>query len=193
MSVSPRSPAFPTTEEFARSFFGEAIRHLADARVLHTSGRHAASITSSMKTAETGVKAALILENVMGLYDRVFATHKPLTIIEGNRILKRLNSALEMQRAGLSADVKAMESLEPTAFGKGEYDPAKGAANTEYPFLEGRVDASANLSTVILSPQAYFSQADSLRYYLLSRELLTALPQLNPVMKGWGLPLPESL
>ncbi|MCA1595909.1 MAG: hypothetical protein LC772_05750, partial [Chloroflexi bacterium] len=137
--------------------------------------------------------SAAFMDDVMGLYDKVFTTHKPLTTIESNRVLKRLNSDLEAQRAGLSTDVKAMESLEPTAFGKGEYDPTKGEANTEYPFLEGRPDASGVISTVIISPQAYFSEADSLKYYRLARELLAAVSQLHPVMRSWGFELPQTL
>jgi len=187
------APVFPDTGAFALAFLEEGVRHLADARVLHQRSRHAASVTSSMKAAELGAKSALILEGAMGLYDKVFNTHKPLTEIEKHPLLKRLNPRLEAHRTDLSLDVRVMESLEPTQFGKGNYDPAAGEANTEYPFLVKTPDALGNTVARLQSPQTYFDAAQSLRYFLLARELLAALPLLYPPMGTWRVNLPRKI
>lgn len=86
-----------------------------------------------------------------------------------------------------------MESLEPTQFGRGNYDPAAGEANTEYPFLVKTSDAFGNTVARLQSPQAYFGDAQSLRYYRLAHELLMALRLLYPDMRKWRLSLPRNL
>lgn len=193
LSPSSLASVFPDADAFARAFFEEGVRHLSDARVLHQKSRHASSVTSSMKAAELGIKSVLILEGAMGVYEKVFNTHKPLTEIEKHPLLKRLNPLLEAHRADLSLNVREMESLEPTQFGKGNYDPAAGEANTEYPFLVKTLDASGNTVARLQSPQTYFDNAQSLRYYRLAHELLVALPLLYPDMKKWRVSLPRKM
>jgi hypothetical protein len=141
-----------------------------------------------MKAAELAVKPALILENAMGLYERIFGTHKPLTEIENHAVLRRLIPMLEAQRSDLSLELRAMESLEPTPFGK-----RLGEANTEYPFLMKMTDASGNTVARLQAPEAYFRPVDGLRYYRLSRELLAVLPALYDEMKRWKVRLPRDL
>ena len=65
---------FPSSDSLARAFYKEAVRHLTDAHCLHTVGSAAGAITSAMKATELGAKSVLILENALGIYDRVL-TH----------------------------------------------------------------------------------------------------------------------
>lgn len=81
-------PAFPRAEEYARCFFAEAVRHLVDASVQHRAGRYPAAITSSMKAAEMAIKAVLILEGSLGWWDRLQATHQPLTDVRQHPVHK---------------------------------------------------------------------------------------------------------
>ncbi|HET6386734.1 MAG TPA: hypothetical protein VFJ58_25365 [Armatimonadota bacterium] len=185
--------AFPATDDFARAFFEEAAWHVTDSLVSHQNERTACSVTSAMKAAELGIKAALIHENAMGLYKDLFATHKPLTLVEQHPILRRLLFALDGKRDDLSRDIKGMEILEPTAFGAKGYDPIAGEANTEYPFLGKERDATGIEYTQLRSPQEYFKVDASLEKYRLARELLVALSELYPGIAEWGIEIPAAL
>ncbi len=68
---------FPGPEVLARAFYEEAVRHLTDSYCLHHGGSAAGAIASAMKAGELGAKSVLILQNALGIYDRVFNTHKP--------------------------------------------------------------------------------------------------------------------
>jgi len=182
---------FPDPPALARAFYEEAVRHLTDGYCLHQHGSAAGAIASAMKAGELGAKSVLILQNAMGIYDRVFNTHKPYTELESHPILRRLTHDLDAFRANLSLEVREMEGLEPKPFGKRNFEAAE--ANTEYPFLLRTTAPSGASETEIRRPQVYFTQADSLRYCRIAHELLTALPTLEAVIASWRLVLPPRL
>src|SRR5690242_16661223 len=97
----PPRPAFPNQDAYARKFFGEAARHLGDAWILHREGRYPAAITSSMKAAELGLKAVLIVEGSMGWWDQLQRTHKPLDEIRQHPVLKHVYQELEQHDPAL--------------------------------------------------------------------------------------------
>lgn len=185
------STLFPDPEALAHAFYEEAVRHLTDSYCLHQSGSAAGAIASAMKAGELGAKTVLILENALGIYDRVFNTHRPYTELESHPILRRLTHDLDAFRANLSLEVREMEGLEPKPFGKRNFEAAE--ANTEYPFLLKTTDASGEINTEVRRPQIHFIQADSLRYCRIAHELLTALPTLKAVMASWRIALPPKL
>ena len=182
---------FPDPQALAHSFYEEAVRHLMDSHCLHQGGSAAGAIASAMKAGELGAKSVLISQNALGIYDRVFNTHKPYTELETHPILRRLTHDLDAFRAGLALEVREMEGLEPKPFGKRNFEAAE--ANTEYPFLLKTTDPSGGSSIEIRRPQTYFTQANSLRYCRIAHELLTALPSLEAVMASWQIALPPRL
>jgi len=182
---------FPNPPDLARAFYQEAVRHLMDGHCLHQGGAAAGAITSAMKAGELGAKSVLISQNALGIYDRVFNTHKPYTELETHPVLRRLTHDLNAFRAGLSLEVREMEGLEPKPFGKRNFESAE--ANTEYPFLLKTTAPSGSSSIEIRSPQTYFTQEDSLRYCRIAHELLTALPSLESVVASWQIALPPRL
>ena len=162
-----------------------------DGHLLHQGGSAAGAIASAMKAGELGAKSVLILQNALGIYDRVFNTHRPYTEIESHPLLRRLTHDLDSFRAGLSSEVREMEGLEPKPFGKRNFEAAE--ANTEYPFLLRTVGPSGDSITEIRRPQTHFTRVDSLRYCRIAHELLTALPALEVVIAPWRLVLPARL
>lgn len=172
--------ALPSQQEFAQSFFAEAVRHLVDARVLHRNGRFAASITSSMKAAEFATKAALVLEGGLGFYEKLFGSHKPLTDTEGQRLFENLGALLDRARPGLRDDLKILEALTPQPFGAKKFDADE--TNTEYPYLE-RNPHPLGLGMVVahlVSPHARFDDMDSKKHYSVARETITLLSGAYP-------------
>jgi len=179
---------FPHPEDFARAFYQEGVRHLTDAHCLHGNGAWAGAITSAMKAGELGAKAALIQQNAMGVYDKMFNTHKPYTEMENHPILKRLAHDLEMHRRNLSLEVREMEALEPSLFGRRNFEAAE--ANTEYPFLMKVTDAAGDTKVVIQSPEHFFDLAKSERYCRIAYDLLLALAALYSPIATWKITLP---
>ena len=182
---------FPDPQVLARSFYEEAVRHLEDGHLLHQGGSAAGAIASAMKAGELGAKSVLISQNALGIYDKVFNTHKPYTEFETHSILKRLTHNLDIFRVGLSSEAREMEGLEPKPFGKRNFEAAE--ANTEYPFLLKTTSTSGDSITEVRRPQTHFTRADSLRYCRIAHELLTALPALEPVVASWQIVLPTRL
>lgn len=182
---------FPDPQALARSFYEEAVRHLMDSHCLHQGGSAAGAIASAMKAGELGAKSILISQNALGIYDKVFNTHKPYTELETHPILRRLTYDLDTFRAGLASEVREMEGLEPKPFGKRNFEAAE--ANTEYPFLLKTADPTGSSRIEIRRPQTYFTQPNSLRYCRIAHELLTALPALEAVVASWRVILPARL
>ena len=86
--------SFPDDTVLARALFEEGIRHLEDARVLHSAGRYPAANASSMKAAEIGFKASLILGGAFGWWENVVTSHSPVTDANGHPVLKYLSALL---------------------------------------------------------------------------------------------------
>ncbi len=175
MTASPAiaPPRFPPPEELAEAFYREAVRHLSDAYCLHRGSAWAGSIASAMKAGELGAKAVLILQNAMGIYEKVFNTHRPYTEMESHPILKTLSQELGSR---LSLEVRELEALEPNLFGRRNFETAE--ANTEYPFLVKANGTPEQAAVAIVSPARFFDQAASERYCRTAHDLLTALPAL---------------
>lgn len=184
-------PLFPHPEDFARAFYQEGVRHLRDAHCLHGNGAWAGAVTSAMKAGELGAKSVLIQHNAMGIYDKVFNTHKPYTEIESHPILKRLLRDLDTYRPKFSLEVREMEQLEPNLFGKRNFEA--GEANTEYPFLTKETDAAGNIVAIIKSPEQFFDRRQSERYCRIAHDLLGALCALYPTVASWNIPLPPRI
>ena len=125
------------------------------------------------------------------MYEKVYATHKPLTEAASHTILNRIVKEIDKGHKGLAFDVQGLEKLEPKKLGAEKYDGSE--ANTEYPFLTLSVDASESKYTVLQSFALYFSGSKSLELYRLAQELLTLLPTLYPVIAGWSITLPPAL
>ena len=191
MTAGPAMPIFPDTNDFAQAFYTEAARHLLDAKILHETGRVAAAFTSLMKAAELGIKAAFILENAVGYYEKIYQTHKPLTDALTHPLLKRVPARIESHRPGLLFEIRDMEQMEPTQFGKKNYGPEE--ANSEYPFLMMGKDTSGNDIAELKLPGNYFTTAQSLAGYRSVLELLEALPVLYPAIAAWAISLPPLL
>jgi len=186
----PARPAFPDRDVYAHAFFSEAIRHLEDASVLHHAGRYAGAITSALKGAELGIKAALILEGAMGWWDRLQQTHKPLEEIRGHPVLKHHFDMLEQQQPLLTVKVVAMEKLAPARPDAKSFS-FETQANTEYPFFYLQAEPATRVDTAHLArPSEYFSQSDSLSYLRAVHELLTAYQTLIPAIAAWGCSVP---
>ena len=124
----------------------------------------------------------------MGIYDKLFNTHKPYTEIENHPILKSLAQELGSQ---LSLDVREMEALEPNLFGRRNF--SSGEANTGYPFLLKSTDSTGNTSVTIRSPAQFFDLAASERYCHIAHDLLAALSALYPTIAAWNITLPTRI
>ncbi len=167
-------PLFPTHHKIAYDFYEEAVRHLHDAHVLHQAGRYAGAVKSTLKATELGIKSAFIFDGLVGRFDRLFKTHKPLTETEKDPIFSRLNTALNAHRKDLHKEVKEMEKLEPRDFDTKNTDPLV-EANTEYPFMSTVVGQNR---IELRLPGAVFGVIESRDYHNLAHELLTALQVL---------------
>lgn len=184
---------FPQADELARKFFQEAVRHLGDARVLHRRKRYPGAITSSMKAAELGVKAALIVDGSMGWWDKLQQTHKPLDEIKTHGVLKFHHEALQQHNRTLITAVAALERLVPSRPDTQKFG-AETEANTEYPFfyLE-QSTAGASTTSHLVGPSEYFAETDSRDHYRTARELLIAYQALYPQIRAWKHRLPRVL
>ena len=130
---------FPEKEAFYHAFFAEAARHLEDARILHEAGRYPASITSSMKATELGMKCVFILDGALGWWDKLFTSHKPFEEAKTHVILKHHVEALFKANAALEAGTQRLERLVPNQPGKQNFEIEK-EANSEYPFVSEEAD-----------------------------------------------------
>ena len=189
-------PEFPDSQAFAQLFFQESTRHLEDARVLHAARRYAASITSSMKAGELGIKSVLVLDGAMGWWENLLKTHNPLTEIQNHLILKRHYAILENFEPNLAIRIKDMEKLAPSRAG------AKGAVNafneaeqnTEYPYLyHGPDPATGRLITQGRIPSQEFGEVQSRNHFTTARKLLAALTTLYRDVSSWGFLSPPPL
>jgi hypothetical protein len=189
----PPPVAFPRPDELARKFFEEAVRHLGDARVLHRAKRYPGAITSTMKAAELGIKAALILDGSLGWWDKLQQTHKPLEDIRNHGVLKFHYQALLQHDPTLITNVAALEKLVPTRPDVQKFS-AETEANTEYPFfyLEQSTAGAPTVSHLV-GPSEYFTETDSKDYYRAARELLMAYRTLYSQIAAWGIRLPRPL
>ena len=143
-----------------------------------------------MKASELGAKALPIQQNAMGIYDKVFNTHKPYTEMENHPILKSLPQELGSR---LSLDVREMEALEPNLFGKRKFEASE--ANTEYPFLLNTTDDSGRSTGIVAikSPAQFFDVAASERYCRIAYDLLDKLSELYPAISAWKITLPQRI
>jgi HEPN domain-containing protein len=186
--------AFPHQDEYAREFFGEAVRHLEDARTLHRMKRYAEAITSAMKAAELGVKAVLILDGSMGWWEKLQQTHTPLDDMRHHPVLKYHYQRLEQHDHGvLVADVMLLEKLVPSRPGAGSLDLAT-QENPEYPFFfldpgHSGVPPSSHL----VGPRHHFTETDSTEHYRTARRLLGVYQTLYPQVKAWKHRLPKPI
>lgn len=189
---APR-PAFPDPNGYARKFFAEAVRHLEDARILHGEGRYPAAITSSMKAAELGLKAVLILEGSMGWWEQLQRTHKPLDDIRQHPVLKHVCQELEQHNAALIGGVTAMEKLAPARPDAKSFT-FETQANTEYPFFYLQPNPAGGPDTAhLVGPSEYFTEPESRTHYRTGHALLTACQNLYAQVGAWGISLPGSL
>jgi hypothetical protein len=191
--LSPPTVAFPQPGELARKFFWEAIRHLGDARVLHQGKRYPGAITSSMKAAELGIKAALIVDGCLGWWEKLQQTHKPLDEIRSHGVLKFHYQALHQHDPLLITAVAALEKLVPSRPDIQKFS-AETEANTEYPFfyLEQSTPGAPTISHLV-GPSEYFTATASRDSYRTAHELLTAYQALYPQIKAWKHRLPRPL
>jgi hypothetical protein len=184
-------PSFPDTEEIAKAFFEEAIRHLEDALILHRKQRHPASITSSMKAAELGLKALFILDGAMGWWPKAQDTHTPWNDASKVAILKRHQDILKAQLPTLEADITALEKLSP---GKPNLnaDGPDEQANTEYPFPSFDKDRSTGLYMASMHrPDLFFDRATSEVHYTTAHKLLVTLRIHYPTIASWRISRPR--
>ncbi|GAB4451784.1 MAG: hypothetical protein OHK0029_01570 [Armatimonadaceae bacterium] len=174
-----RTGAYPSANETAIALFDEAVRHLTDARILFDQGRYPAAITSAHKAQELAVKAALVLENAMGFWEKLFKTHKPLTEISASPALNILNNMLNARRRGLAAEAQALEKFEPKEF----------TTNTEYPF-----HPPAIVPVSWVSPADEFAENDARRWFNVAHEVVEEIQNRHVIQLAQTRePLPASL
>ncbi len=192
MSSASGYPPFPEGDALAQAFFGEGLRHLEDAQILHKAGRYPAAIASAMKAAELGVKSIIILGGAMGWWDRVFTTHSPLGDISGLPIFEHHIQTITAYNGTLVSDVMVMEKLAPAKPG-GSYDIGS-QQNPEYPFLSYQRALGTNPGEFRLNkPSMHFGEADSRRYYNTAQDLLTAVATQYATVSGWVLAIPDAV
>ena len=184
---------FPEKEPFAHAFFAEAARHLEDARILHKAQRYPASITSSMKAAELGMKCVFILDGALGWWDKLFASHKPFEDAKTHVILLYHAETLFKANASLKAGTQRLERLVPNQPGKQNFDPEK-EENTEYPFVSVEYDNQNGRACVrVNEPRLYFDSSKSEDLYRIARDVLTAVQAAYPPVAAWQIVLPPAL
>ncbi len=192
MSSADPYPQFPDADALSRAFFEEGIRHLEDARILHEARRYPAAIASSMKAAEFGVKAVIILGGAMGWWDKIFTTHTPLSHINNLAMFSHHIQAITAYSRTLVSDVKKMEGLSPAKPG-GSFD-ISSEQNPEYPFLSYHPNPATNSGEFRLGkPSTHFAEADSRGYFNTAQDLLTAVVVQYPAVGSWGLVLPAPI
>lgn len=189
-------PLLPSASLHGRAFWEEAVRHLVDARVLHVNGRYPASIASSMKAAELGLKSVLILDNVMGWWEKLLSVHDPLTTIQttGRPVLTRHYDAINNADPALVTNVKSLESLAPRSQTTGRFDQSTaGVVNPEYPFLTVAPDPMGGLVSSLNRPEVFFDEATSRSHYETAHSFLTLLPTQYNDIAVWAILLPSAL
>ncbi len=187
------STSFPDKETLAHAFFEEATRHLEDARMLHEAGRCPASITSSMKAAELGLKSILILDGALGWWDKLMTTHKPGEEISGHKILSQHILNLNAARPNLFKDVRLLEQLEPTKPGAQQF-VTDNEANPEYPFVGETTDSvTGRVYAKVYEPRLYFDYARSAEAFGIARDVLAAIQTAYPAVTAWQTALPDAL
>lgn len=192
MSSNMPRPYPPDPETLARAYFEEGVRHLEDAHILHEAGRHPAAIASAMKAAEFGVKSVIILDGAMGWWDKIFATHNPLSDIDNpNSPFQYHVVTLAGHSGTLISDVKKMEKLSPGRPG-GAYR-IEEQQNPEYPFLSYHQDATGSNEFRLSNPSTHFGETDSKRYFNTAQDLLVAVAAQYAMVGGWGMVIPEPL
>jgi hypothetical protein len=188
-------PLLPDSSLHGRAFWEEAVRHLNDAYVLHTNHRYPASIASSMKAAELGLKSVLILDNVMGWWEKLLSVHDPLTTIQntGRPVLTRHYDAINNADSALVTRVKDLESLAPRSQSSGRFEQSTaGVVNPEYPFLTVAPDAGGLIAR-LNRPETFFTEADSHNHYETAHRFIELLPTQYAELIGWVIPLPPAL
>ena len=184
---------YPNMEVFAQAMFGEAIRHLEDAHILHEAGRLPGAITSSMKSAELGFKAVLILEGSFGWWENVTTSHSPVSDASGHPVLKQVVSRFS---PGVISLIKEMELLSPAKIGKKAFgnpnqqnQQNRDERNPEYPFV-----VFDQINVYWGTPTASFVDPRVSRdYYEATRDLLTGIASQYTAVGGWGLTIPNAL
>jgi len=184
---------FPAKEPFARAFFQEATRHLEDAQILHKAARYPASITSSMKAAELGVKTILILDGALGWWDKLMTTHKPVEDITAHQILRHNLDKLNAKRPKIDVAVRKLEQLIPNQPGKQNF-VKDNEANPEYPFVSAENDRLTGRDFIKTEePRLYFTEARSKELYGIAREVFVAVQAAYPPVTEWQIVLPDAL
>lgn len=184
---------FPREKQMAESFFREATRHLQDARILHRSQRHPASITSSMKAAELGLKSALLLSGASGWLEAALQTHCVFAEINKQTFLTQtFLDALQNYDTSLPSDIKLMEELVPFKPDIKKLEISQ-AGNTEYPFFAFVPGTSPSTDAKLYLPETYFTSADSEKHFGTAHRLLSALQALAPEIKAWKMRLCQTL
>ncbi len=186
-------PQFPTAQEWARSLFEEAARHLQDARVLHLAQRYPASTASAMKAAELGLKSHLVLEGALGWWEGIHTTHTPWKTASTHPVLGPALRSLERHHPTLPVRIQDLELLAPSKPGSGKFQQQE-EANPEYPFVS--VDPTggpASNQAIITCPSVYLMEGDSIEYYTTARDVLAAMLTLSPEIGAWSVSLPSAL
>ena len=177
--------SFPTDEVLARAMFEEAHRHLEDARILHEAGRLPGAVTSSMKAAELGFKAALILDGAFGWWENVLTSHSPVTDASGHVVLRQSVARLTPE---IVTVLREMERFSPARLGKKAFNNQE-EDNPEYPYvlIQGTNVAIGKPSDYFVVPQ------NSRRYHEAARELLAEITSLYAIVGLWNAPPPAPL
>lgn len=192
MTIPPQAQ-FPDKNTLAQALFGEGVRHLEDAQVLHNAQRYPAAIASAMKAAELGVKTMVVLDGALGWWDKIFTTHTPLSDIKAVDFFRHHVNKLESYSRTLVADVEEMERLAPTRPGAQRYQVER-EKNPEYPFLSYTAVFSADMGQFRLdTPSSFFTKDDSYKYSNTAQELLNAITTQYTDVAQWQLTLPKSL
>lgn len=173
----------------AEAFFGEAARHLQDARISHRKQRHPGSITSAMKAVELGLKSILFLHGAAGWLEAALQTHKVFAEINKTSLLTQgFLTTLSNYDAALPSDIELLEELTPFKPDIKKLEMSH-AANTEYPFFAFVPGAPPNTTFQLFTPGTYYTPADSLKHFRTAHRLLSALQHLSPEISAWKVRL----
>ncbi len=183
---------FPPAEDYARAFLQEAVRHLGDARVLHTAQRWAGAVTSAMKAAELALKGGLMLEGALGWWGRLEQTHAPFKSIAQHPVLRDHAGRLEAANPTLRSGLEALEGLVSNRSGEGL--SFENLVNPEYPFyFVGHHPLTRVFGKYLLCPGGHFGEPDSRLHYATARDVLLAYQQIEPLIASWDLQVPPAL
>ena len=190
MTASPSSLLdFPDDNRLARAYFIEANRHLEDAFLLHTSGRYAGSLTSTLKAIELCLKSILILEGARSWVD--LNQHEIFTkIISDRPLFGKLQHAINTYDSALPGEIKAIEKLVPQKqeISKLELDVA---TNTECPFFARTAAPPPDYDYFF--PAVIFLNPQASKIFNRLLHLLTALQAISPRIASWSITLCSDL